>query len=269
MSEYSTIRPVISSLGTFKGSEFRAKQVFEKLTLLGQTVRNRMALNQEMQNLPMDISKFLPVEPIVHSDCENFLKWAEKDGSGGKSIPAHLFQLMIDNLDINTYLIMESARRFKPGPPTRTSRRTSLPSRSSIHLPATIRTTEADYLACADAMEERLRKLASANYKTFTKQEGGIPEPKDYPTVYGLAICGPRIAIVALSAADPKEGAVRTLGVCDFSEAEQDLWNAVAVALVCLAARDEARERTRMDEYDEEVRRLMGKMAIRTVDEDQ
>ena len=156
---------------------------------------------------------------------------------------------------------------MRPGPPTKGSRRTSLPSRTSIHLPISIRTIEADYMACADVMEQRLRKLASAHHKTL-RQRGPL-EPKDYPTVYGLAICGPRIAVVALSAADPINGAVRTLVVCDFTDAGQDLWNAVAIAMVCLAARDEARERAGVEEYDEEVRRLMGRMLIRTVDEDQ
>jgi hypothetical protein len=175
---------------------------------------------------------------------------------------------MVENTDLNTYLVLESARRFKPGPPTKASRRTSLPSRTSIHLPISIRTTEDDYMACAEVMEQRLRKLASAHYKTL-QAERHLLEPKDYPTVYGLAICGPRIAVVALSAADPKNGAVRTLVVCDFTDAGQDLWNAVAVAMVCLAARDEARERAGVGDYDEEVRKLMGKMLIRTVDEDQ
>lgn len=122
-------------------------------------------------------------------------------------------------------------------------------------------------MACAEAMEQRLRKLASAHHKTLRSR--GPLEAKDYPTVYGLAICGPRIAIVALSSADPKNGVVRTLVVCDFTDAGQDLWNAVAVAMVSLAARDEARERAGAEEYDAEVRRLMGKMVIRTVDEDQ
>ena len=86
MSQYVSIRPIISSLGTFKGSEFRGKQVFEKLTLLGQQVRNRIELNRETESLPQKLAKFLPVEPIIHADCEKFVKWAEKDGSGGKSI---------------------------------------------------------------------------------------------------------------------------------------------------------------------------------------
>ena len=129
------------------------------------------------------------------------------------------------------------------------------------------RTTEEDYMLCADVMEQRLRKLASAHHRTLKPR--GKMAIKDYPTCYGLAICGPRIAVVALSAADPVEGAVRTLVVCDFTDAGQDLWNAVAVAMVCLAARDEARERAGVEEYDEEVRKLMGKMFIRRVDEDQ
>ena len=172
-----------------------------------------------------------------------------------------------DDTDLNTYLVLESARRFKPGPPTNASRRTSLPSRTSIHLPLTTRTTEVDYMLCAEVMEQRLRKLASAHHRTLKSK--GTLAPKDYPTVYGLAICGPRIAVVALSAADPTDGAVRTLVVCDFTDAGQDLWNAVAVAMVCIAARDEARERAEAHEYDEDVRKLMGKMFIRRVDEDQ
>lgn len=87
MAEHVSIRPIISSLGTFKGSEFRGKQAFEKLTLLGQQVRNRMELNEETESLPPKLAKFLPVEPIIHADCEKFAKWAEKDGSGGRSTP--------------------------------------------------------------------------------------------------------------------------------------------------------------------------------------
>jgi hypothetical protein len=84
MSEYLSLRPIISSLGTFKGSEFRGKQAFEKLTLLGQQVRNRITLNREMENQTTKQAKFLPVEPIIHADCEKFVIWAEKDGSGGR-----------------------------------------------------------------------------------------------------------------------------------------------------------------------------------------
>ena len=87
ISEPLHFRPIISSLETFKGSEFRGKQAFEKLTLLGQSVRNRMELNKETENLPPRHARFLPVEPIIHGDCEKFVKWAEKDGSGGKSTP--------------------------------------------------------------------------------------------------------------------------------------------------------------------------------------
>jgi len=87
MPEYSSFRPIISSLGTYKGSEFRGKQVFEKLTLLGTVVRNRLELNREMEILPKGQARFLPVEPLIHADCERFVKWAEKDGSGGKGTP--------------------------------------------------------------------------------------------------------------------------------------------------------------------------------------
>ena len=188
-----------------------------------------------------------------------------KMGQGGKVCP-YARGLTLENTDLNTYLVLESARRFKPGPPTKASRRTSLPSRSSVHLPVTIRTTDEDYMACAEVMETKLRKLASAHHKTLSPQ--GHLEIKDYPTVYGLAICGPRIAIVSLSSSDPEKGSVRTLSVCDFTDASQDLWNAVAIAMVCLAARDEARERAGVEDYDEEVRRLMGRMVLRSLDED-
>jgi hypothetical protein len=114
-------------------------------------------------------------------------------------------------------------------------------------------------------MEDRVRALASAHHRTLTSR--GLTEAKDFPTVFGLAICGPRLAIVALSAADPIKGPVRTLAVCDFTESDQDLWNAVAIAMVCLAARDESRERSTGD-YEEIIRRLMGRMAITDTDED-
>jgi hypothetical protein len=120
-------------------------------------------------------------------------------------------------------------------------------------------------MACAESMEQRLRKLAKAHYKLLEKAN---LEVKDCPTVYGLAICGPRIAIVALSCADPVGGIVRTLVVCDYTDAGQDLWNAVAVAMVCLAARDECRQCSMVKEYDEEVRKSMGKMVIKIEDED-
>jgi hypothetical protein len=86
VSEFTATRSIISSLGTYKGSEFRGKQVFEKLTLLGTVVRNRLELNREMERQPSTMTRFLPVEPLIHADCERFLKWAEKDGSGGRGI---------------------------------------------------------------------------------------------------------------------------------------------------------------------------------------
>lgn len=233
---------------------------------MGQSVRNRIELNKEIESLPPTHAKFMPVEPVIHGDCEKFVKWAEKDGSGGRSRP-FLVSTDSGDTDLNTYLVLESARRMKVGPPTRASRRTSLPSRTSVHLPISIQTADEDYMACARTMEMRLRTLASAHHRTI--QSCGPLQAKDYPTVYGLAICGPRVAIVALSASDPVEGVVRTLSVCDFTDAGQDLWNAVAVAMVCLAARDEARERAGVEEYDAEVRKLMGKMVIQSHDEDQ
>src|SRR5438045_2335622 len=110
------------------------------------------------------------------------------DPEGKVYLPKMLKVVLIfeADTDLNTYLVLESARRMKPGPPTKSSRRTSLPSRTSIHLPIAIRTTEEDYMACADVMERRLRKLAAAHYKTLRPR--GPFEPKDYPTIYGLAI---------------------------------------------------------------------------------
>ena len=100
MSEYVSTRPIISSLGTFKGSEFRGKQCFERLTLLGQQIRNRQELNREMETLPPKLAKFLPVEPIIHGDCEKFVKWAEKDGSGGRSITLSIVQTNLQRTQI-------------------------------------------------------------------------------------------------------------------------------------------------------------------------
>jgi hypothetical protein len=85
MPEYVTFRPIISSLETFRGSEFRLKQAFEKLTVLGQQVRNREQLNREKENMPPKQAKFLPVEPLIHAECEKFASWAAKDGNGGTS----------------------------------------------------------------------------------------------------------------------------------------------------------------------------------------
>jgi hypothetical protein len=45
-----------------------------------------------METLPPKLAKFLPVEPIIHGDCEKFVKWAEKDGSGGRSITLSVLQ---------------------------------------------------------------------------------------------------------------------------------------------------------------------------------
>jgi hypothetical protein len=53
-----------------------------------------------METLPPKLAKFLPVEPIIHSDCEKFVKWAEKDGSGGRSITPSIVQTNVQPTQI-------------------------------------------------------------------------------------------------------------------------------------------------------------------------
>jgi hypothetical protein len=55
-----------------------------------------MELNREMELLPVKQAKFLPVEPVIHADCDRFVKWAEKDGSGGRGFPPSPTLIVVD-----------------------------------------------------------------------------------------------------------------------------------------------------------------------------
>src|SRR5262245_33475551 len=138
-----------------------------------------MRWNMNGVNFPSSCLSNRSSTPTAKSSSDGLRKMV----SVVKVRPAHPFVtglILADTSALDTYIVLESGRRFEPGPPTRVTRRTSLPSRTSVHLPITIRTTEADYMACAEVMEQKLRKLASAHSKTL-EPRGSLPL-KDYPT---------------------------------------------------------------------------------------
>ncbi|TGZ83369.1 hypothetical protein EX30DRAFT_329539 [Ascodesmis nigricans] len=66
-------------------------------------------------------------------------------------------------------------------------------------------------------------------------------------TIYGIAVAGPVVALVTMHCtpeADPQGTKIKTMVTLDFSDTMMDFWNAVAVALLVIAAREDELERT-------------------------
>lgn len=64
-------------------------------------------------------------------------------------------------------------------------------------------------------------------------------------TIYGIAVAGPIVALVTQNTRDPESDAQgpKTMAVLDLSDTEMDFWNAVAIALMVIAAREDELER--------------------------
>ncbi|RPB05940.1 hypothetical protein L873DRAFT_1661217 [Choiromyces venosus 120613-1] len=103
---------------------------------------------------------------------------------------------------------------------------------------------------CENRMDKKLREIA----KTLRSQDShllstGHPRPQtSSSTVYGLAVAGCVAALITLNACD-ENAPTRTMLVVDFSESNTDFWNAISIALLVIAARDDELER--VDFYKE------------------
>ena len=73
----------------------------------------------------------------------------------------------------------------------------------------------------------------------------GLPrDPDASSTIYGIAVAGAVVALLTLDARLPgEEPAPRTMIILDFSDITLDFWNAIAVALLVIAAREDELER--------------------------
>ncbi|CUS14305.1 unnamed protein product [Tuber aestivum] len=97
---------------------------------------------------------------------------------------------------------------------------------------------------CENRMDKKLREMA----KTLRSRDShllstGHPRPEtSSSTVYGLAVAGCVAALITLNARDEK-APTRTMLVVDFSETNTDFWNAISIALLVIAARDDELER--------------------------
>lgn len=103
---------------------------------------------------------------------------------------------------------------------------------------------------CEQRMDKKLHDLA-AEFRVEEAQliaAGHEIKPESPSTVYGMAVAGCVVALITLDARNRK-APTRTLLVVDFSDVTLDFWNAVGIALVVIAARDD--ELLRLDRYGE------------------
>lgn len=75
------------------------------------------------------------------------------------------------------------------------------------------------------------------------------------PTLYGFVLKYSVLAIVTYDASVPKK-AIRTLGTFDWKVGAQDVWHALAVAIVMVRARDYLLQLEREGELGEEITEL-------------
>jgi hypothetical protein len=73
----------------------------------------------------------------------------------------------------------------------------------------------------------------------------GVPRDAETAssTIYGIAVAGAVVALLSLDAHAGEDAAPRTMIILDFSDITLDFWNAIAVALLVIAAREDELER--------------------------
>ncbi|OLL23183.1 hypothetical protein NEOLI_004035 [Neolecta irregularis DAH-3] len=217
----------IRAMNPGDANEFRGRFALDKLQLLGRSVRGRLDRNRFCRS-----NEQLPVEPTIKLECKRFARWASQDS---RIPPPQIPFLSIVSSNC-TYT-------------------------SNFY----IGQHQVEYDFCAQKLETKLRKLADAHMRVrqllnankappTPPREGGLGH-FGFASVYGLAICGPRVALVALGTNLPAHNPMRTLVVADFTNSDQDVYNAIAIALLILAARDEEHEWA----LDREIAHLAGK----------
>lgn len=100
---------------------------------------------------------------------------------------------------------------------------------------------------CETRMQKKLGSLAKEVHQEFDHLSSLSisPPPNASTTVYGLAVSGCVVALVTLDTNLKGEDATpRTMIILDFSDITLDFWNAVAVALLVIAAREDELERS-------------------------
>ncbi|KAI5795547.1 hypothetical protein EDC01DRAFT_614694 [Geopyxis carbonaria] len=98
---------------------------------------------------------------------------------------------------------------------------------------------------CEAKMQRRLVELATElrNEEATLASLGTPREPSASATLYGLAVSGCVVALVSLDARNTAAPMPKTLALLDFSDTTLDFWNAVAIALLVIGARDDEIER--------------------------
>lgn len=105
-----------------------------------------------------------------------------------------------------------------------------------------------------DRIQLRLRHL-SAQYRDLWESQPEVFKAEALPTLYGIVIAQTVMAFVTYNASH-EEGDVRSLAVFNWREAGQDVWNALAVAIMAVQARewlinlDPVKDRTALNSKD-------------------
>lgn len=116
---------------------------------------------------------------------------------------------------------------------------------------------------CEERMQLRLQQLAEEVRQEDRWLEGlGYSRGEEASrTVYGVAVSGYVVALVTLDARR-EDAECKTLSLLDFSDRTLDFWNAVSLALVVIAAREDELERNEWYEK-EDVKRSPQEMGVR------
>lgn len=99
----------------------------------------------------------------------------------------------------------------------------------------TARTRADPHEDCAMRCEEVLMRIKQEVQEQEQERES---EDEEEGTCFGIAISGPIVALVALNCGQ-HAAPVRTLHVCDFSDPDGDVWEAIALALHIIHARND------------------------------
>ncbi len=223
--------PIRSIRDTEQG-EVRAKIALGRIFMLGVRVRERIELNREMMTSQVSrgsslrygegVKGVLSVEGLIVDELKRFVSWVKRD-AGIKDDTLRLFLTIVSPSVFGR--TMETGLRnhglcdeYEAGASKETH----------------------EWVAAK--LESKIRNLASSHRVTSTKHAGDetvfLHLQSVRTVVYGVAVAGPKIALVAQGCENIDMG-VRNLIVVDLRERGGDVWSALAVVLVILAARDE------------------------------
>ncbi|MCJ1283347.1 hypothetical protein MMC26_002675 [Xylographa opegraphella] len=199
-------------LNAIYGSDFRATRALSILLELGARVRDYISLN-------------LPPEQLISRYIQQYIKWSHRDGHLVTKNPIPILVVVTGRDDETVEAVVDRASREIYDLGKRYRRNWLLPKPPKFPKPKKDQAAD-----CADNTADNDEKGLD-----------GDEEPDEFdpplPTVYGLVIAYTTVSLITYDSDQP-EREMKALALFDFMLDDQDVWNAFAIAIVVVWARN-------------------------------